>query len=163
MLDIIKSRRSVRSFQDTPVEEEKIIQLIDCARLAPSARNLQPWKFVVVTDRETLDTLSNLLDTGRFVSEAALCIAVFCQDTKYFLEDGCAATMNILLAAEALGLGTCWIAGDKKTYREDVEKLLGAPENCRLVSLIAAGYPKGSPAVKQKKKLEEVICRERYQ
>ena len=163
MLDIIKSRRSVRSFQNTPVEEDKIIQLIDCARLAPSARNLQPWKFVVVTDQETLDTLSKLLDTGRFISEATLCIAVFCQDTKYFLEDGCAATMNILLAAESLGLGTCWIAGDKKDYREAVQKLLGAPESCRLVSLIAAGYPKGAPGKKQKKKLDEVICRERYQ
>jgi len=163
MLNIIKTRRSVRSFQNTPVEEDKIIELIDCARLAPSARNLQPWKFVVVTDQETLDTLSKFLDTGRFISEAPLCIAVFCQDTKYFLEDGCAATMNILLAAESLGLGTCWIAGDKKDYREAVQKLLGAPESCRLVSLIAAGYPKGSPGKKQKKKLDEVICRERYQ
>lgn len=163
MLDIIKSRRSVRKFQNTPVEEDKIIELIDCARLAPSARNLQPWKFVVVTDRETLDTLAELLDTGRFVSEAPLCIVVFCQDTKYFLEDGCAATVNILLAAEALGLGACWIAGDKKAYREAVQKLLGAPENCRLVSLIAAGYPEGLPGTKQKKKLEEVICRERFQ
>ncbi|WP_241422268.1 nitroreductase family protein [Candidatus Contubernalis alkaliaceticus] len=163
MLEKIKSRRSIRNFQSSPVEEEKILQLIDCARLAPSARNVQPWKFIVVTDKETRDILSQMLDTARFVSGAPLCIAVFCQGTKYYLEDGCAATMNILLASEAMGLGACWIAGDKKAYGPAVQKLLGVPEGFKLVSLIAVGYPVELPGTKSKKTLEEVICRERFQ
>ncbi|PKM79586.1 MAG: nitroreductase family protein [Firmicutes bacterium HGW-Firmicutes-13] len=162
MFDVIKKRRSVRQYKNVPVEREKIIEIIDCARLAPSARNVQPWKFVAVTDKELLRKLSELLDTGRFVSGAPLCIAVFCEDTKYYLEDGSAATQNILLAAEAFGLGSCWIAGDKKPYREAVSNLLGAPDNYRLISLIAIGYPEGEVKSKAKKSVEEVIFWERF-
>ncbi len=162
MLDIIKKRRSVRQYKNIPVEKEKIIEIIDCARLAPSARNVQPWKFVAVTDSELLKKLSELLDTGGFVSGAPLCIVVFCEDTKYFLEDGSAATQNIMLAAESLGLGSCWIAGDKKPYREAVSNLLGAPDNYRLISLISMGYPEGEIKGKAKKNLDEVICWERF-
>jgi len=162
MLEIIKKRRSVRSYEDSPVEKEKIQEIIDCARLAPSARNVQPWKFVAVTRRERLQELGEILDTGPFVAGAPLCIAVFCEDTKYFLEDGCSATMNILLAAEALGLGACWIAGDKKPYQEQVSRLLKAPENYRLVSLISLGYPREEAPGKAKKGLEEVFYREEF-
>ena len=162
MLEVIKKRRSVRSYKESPVEEEKIKEIIDCARLAPSARNVQPWKFVAVTRRERLQELGEILDTGRFVARAPLCIAVFCEDTKYFLEDGCSATMNILLAAEALGLGACWIAGDKKPYQEQVSRLLKAPENYRLVSLISLGYPREEAPGKAKKGLEEVFYREEF-
>ena len=162
MLEVIKNRRSVRSYKESPVEEEKIKEIIDCARLAPSARNVQPWKFVAVTRRERLQELGEILDTGRFVARAPLCIAVFCEDTKYFLEDGCAATMNILLAVEALGLGACWIAGDKKPYQEQVSRLLKAPENYRLVSLISVGYPREEAPGKAKKGLEEVFHWEEF-
>ena len=118
-----------------------LAKLVDAARFAPTARNVQPWEFVVVTDKQKLLALANLAENGRFLAQAAACIVVFCVDTKYYLEDGCAATCNILLAATALGIGSCWIAGDKKPYSVQVNALLQAKLNMKLVSLIALGYP----------------------
>ena len=115
-LEAIKTRRSVRSFSNKPVEREIIERILDCARLAPSANNTQPWEFVVVTDQAIRESIAGLTDYGKFIAEAPVCIAVFCKDTKYYLEDGCAASENILVAAWALGLSSCWVAGDKKQY-----------------------------------------------
>jgi nitroreductase len=90
------------------------------------------------------------------------CIVVFCRDTKYFLEDGCAATENILIAVAALGLGACWVAGDKKRYADQVRQMLGVPEGYRLVSLLPVGYPAARPARKQKRPLDSVLHWERF-
>jgi nitroreductase len=139
-LDTLKKRRSCRIFSAKGIAGDVIVELIDCARLAPSARNVQPWEFVAVTKRETLQKLGSMAENCRFLADCPCCIAVFCQDTKYYLEDGCAATVNILLAATDLGLATCWLAGDKKEYCADVMKLLVAPRDMKLVSLIAIGY-----------------------
>ncbi|HHZ20202.1 MAG TPA: nitroreductase family protein [Firmicutes bacterium] len=140
-LALLKERTSVRRYTERPVEREKLEQLIDAARFAPTARNEQPWEFVVVTRKEGLQKLADLTDHGRFIAGAGACIAVFCRETKYYLEDGSAATTYLLLAAEALGLGACWIAGDKKEYAQEVQRLLGVPDGYKLVSLISLGYP----------------------
>ena len=83
-------------------------------------------------------------------------MAVFCRETKYYLEDGSAATQNLLVAARAHGLGSCWVAGDKKHYCEAIGKLVGAPAGTRLVSLVAMGHPAEEP-VKEKRPLAEVL------
>ena len=88
-------------------------------------------------------------------------IAVFCKDCKYFLEDGSAATQNILLAAHGLGIGSCWIAGDKKDYAPEVADILGVPAGFRLISLVALGYPAEQPQ-KAKRPLSEVLHWERF-
>src|SRR5512140_764437 len=103
-IEVLKSRRSVRAYLATPVPKIILEDLIDCGRLAASANNLQPWEFVVVTDAATLRWLAQTATYGAFIATAPACIAVFCRDTKYFLEDGSAATQNILLAACAHGL-----------------------------------------------------------
>ena len=112
-LELLKFRRSIRSFSNKPISQADLERLIDVARFAPTARNVQPWELVVVTDKQKLVEFAKLAENGRFMAQAAACIAVFCAETKYYLEDGCAATCNILLAATALGIGSCWIAGDK--------------------------------------------------
>ncbi len=162
MIEIIKNRRSVRSFTEQTVEREKVLEMVDCGRLAPSGRNTQPWKFVAITDKDRLQKLSPMLDNGGFLSQAPLCIAVFCEDSRYYLEDGSAATENILLAAESLGLGACWITGDKKPYARQVGDILGAPDNYRLVSLVAVGHPAENPEAKAKKALEDVMYWESF-
>jgi nitroreductase len=83
-------------------------------------------------------------------------MAVFCRETKYYLEDGCAATCSILLAAWAHGLGSCWIAGDKKAYAGKIRELLGVAENHKLVSLISIGYSAEHPRV-EKRPLAEFL------
>ncbi len=164
IISAIKARRSVREYKDKPIPGEAVEKIIDAARFAATARNVQPWEFVVITDRDILRKIAELADNGRFVASAAACIAVYCSDTKYYLEDGCAATENILIAAASIGIGSCWVAGDKKPYCNQVSNLLKAPSEFKLVSLIALGYPasEDSPEVREKKPLGEILHWEQF-
>jgi nitroreductase len=156
---IIQRRRSVREFSKQAISRKELEKIVDAARFAPTARNVQPWEFVVVTDHAVLLKVAALADNGKFIADAAACIAVFCSDTKYYLEDGVAATENILLMATALGIGSCWVAGDKKPYCSTVADLLHVPSTYKLVSLIALGYPQDKDALRpaEKRTLQELI------
>jgi len=155
-IECMKTRRSIRAYQDRPVPKEVIEDIVDCGRLAATAINIQPWKFVVVQDAAMRKQIADTTDHGKFIAQAPVCVAVFCEDTKYYLEDACAATQNILNAARAHGLGSCWVAGDKKAYVQKIVEMLGMPPDYKLVSLISIGYPaeERSPA---KKPLSEVL------
>jgi len=161
-LQALRKRRSVRIFNAKPVPRNLVEELIDCARLAPTARNVQPWEFVVITKKNTLQELGSLADNGSFIKDSNCCIAVFSQDTKYYLEDGCAATENILIAAYDLGLSSCWVAGDKKPYADKVRELLGMPSDFKLVSLIPLGYSDAEPDLPAKRPLKEILHWEEY-
>jgi nitroreductase len=159
----IKHRRSVRSFISDPVTESVIKDILDCGRLAPTARNVQPWLMGAVTDQELRHRISDLAEYGKFIRQSPVCFTVFTlADEKYYLEDGCAATMNIILAAAAHGLSTCWVAGDKKDYGPPVRELLHVPEGYTLVSLIACGYTDENVSLAAKKDLEEVSFRNKF-
>jgi nitroreductase len=158
---VLKTRRAVRAYTPDPVSREVLEDIVDCARLAASAINIQPWEFVVVTNRDMLARIATATDHGRFIAQAAASIAVFCRDTKYYLEDGSAATQNLLLAARAHGLGSCWVAGDKKPYCETIRELLGAPTGMRLVSLVALGHPAEDPS-KEKRPLADLLHWEHF-
>jgi nitroreductase len=160
-IEMLKTRRSKRKFLLAPVPKEVLRDIIDCGRLAPSALNIQPVEFIVVTEEETKKRIAEATDYGRFIVNAPVCIAVFSQHTKYYLEDGSAATENILLAAHAHGLGACWVAGDKKPYADKIRQLLGVPQEFKLVSLIPLGYSKEEPKP-AKKNLENVLHWEKY-
>jgi nitroreductase len=160
-IECMKTRRSIRAYQDKPIPKEIIEDIVDCGRLAATAINIQPWKFIVVQDKSMLKKIADTTDHGKFIAQAPVCIAVFCEDTKYYLEDGSAATQNILNAAHAHGLGSCWVAGDKKPYCDKMRELLGVPANYKLVSLIPIGYPAEEPHP-PKKSLSEVICWEHF-
>ncbi|MCX7918253.1 MAG: nitroreductase family protein [bacterium] len=161
-IEALKTRRSIRKYLDRPVSKELIEQLVDVGRLAATANNLQPWEFVVVTDANMRQQLADITEYGKFIKIAPVCILVFSKDTKYFLEDGSAATQNILVAARALGLGSCWVAGDKKPYADKIRELLGVPTGYKLISLIAIGYPAETPEAKNKRPLSSVIHWEKF-
>jgi len=162
-LEALRGRRSIRRYEATPVEPELIETIVDAGRLAATGRGVEPWEFVVVTGADMRNKLAGICDYGKFISQAPVCIAVLCQDTKYYLEDGSAATQNMLVAAHALGLGSCWVAGDKKPYADKIARLLGAPPGMKLICLISIGYPAaGQPPRKSKRPLEEVIHREKF-
>ena len=158
-LEAIEKRQSIRKYLTKSVDKELIEKVINAGRLAATARNVQPWKFVVVTDRKKLDKMVEINDYADFLKEAPVCILVFCKtDAKYYLEDGCAATQNILIAATALGLGSCWIAGDKKPYIDKIATLVNAPQNYSLVSSIALGYQtENHPSKPAKRPFDEVF------
>ncbi|MCK4462776.1 MAG: nitroreductase family protein [Candidatus Omnitrophica bacterium] len=155
--DAISKRASVREYQSKPIEKPLLEKLVDAGRRAPTARAVEPWEFVVIIDKKTLQKLGTIANTGSFIKDAACCIAIYCKDIKYYLEDGCAATENILLAAADLGLGACWVAGDKKPYAGEVSKLLDASSDLKLVSLISLGWPKTDARQIKNRKLEDVI------
>ncbi|MGA2774977.1 MAG: nitroreductase family protein [Candidatus Omnitrophota bacterium] len=163
-LEAIKIRRSVRQFQNKPIPRDILETLVDAGRYAATARNVQPWEFLVITERETLKKIASLAENGRFIADTASCIAVYSNDTKYYLEDGCAATENILICAASLGIGSCWVAGDKKPYCPEVSYLLGVPIGYKLISLIALGYPtdKNALNVAEKRSLKESLHWEKF-
>ncbi|MCF7887350.1 MAG: nitroreductase family protein, partial [Candidatus Omnitrophica bacterium] len=114
--EVVKKRISVREYSDQQIDQEKLKKIVDAAHLAPTARGEELWEFIVVTDKKALEDLGDITDHGKFLKGAVAGIVVLAKDTKYYLEDGSAATENILLAAASLGIGSCWIAGDKKPY-----------------------------------------------
>ncbi len=162
LIDVIKSRRSVRNYKSEKIPRDILANIIDCARLAPSANNIQPWEFIVVTESDMLKNIAGLTKHGKFLERAAACIIVCSKDTKYYLEDCSAATENILLAAHAYGLGGCWVAADKHDYVEELKKLLHIPEKYKVVSLVALGYPADDTPRPAKRSLKDVLHWERW-
>ena len=160
--EAVKNRKSVREYSDKTVKKEFIEQIIDAGRLAATARNEQPWEFVVISDKEILKKICSMCPNGPFIKDASCLVAVFSKDTKYYIEDCSAATQNMLLAIEALGLGGCWVAGDKKDYAEAVIKIFNAPDGYKLVSMITVGYPKKQEKPHAKKSLKDVLRWEKY-
>lgn len=143
-LNVIFSRRSIRAYTDEPVGEDDIQALLEAAMAAPSASNLKPWHFVVVTDRATLQALAAVHPYGEMLRQAGLGIAV-CGDPEVsdsWVLDCSAATENILLAAAALGLGGVWLGCHGRPERvEAVRRVLGIPESMGLLSLLSIGHP----------------------
>ena len=160
-IEMLKTRRSVRAYTREPIPRKTIEEIIDCGRLAATAINIQPWEFVVATEPALLRRLAETADHGKFIADAPVCVLVLCRDTKYYLEDGSAATENILLAARAHGLGACWVAGDKKAYAPEICRLVGAPPGYKLVSLIPIGHPAENPE-KPKRPLADVLHWQKY-
>jgi len=162
LFEAIKSRCSVREFQDRTITKEEIEKMIDAGSSAPTARAEEPWEFIAVTDKNILREMAGITDHGKFIADAACAVTVLCKETKYYLEDGCAATENILLAASGLGIGSCWVAGDKKPYCRKMLDLLSIPPGYKLVSLIALGYPKGKAVQIKKRQLSDMIHWDRF-
>lgn len=161
-LTILKGRRSVRKYKDEEIPDEIINAALEAAHLAPTARNVQPWIFGVIKNNEMLENLGKTAPNGAFIKNAKVCFAVFGEkDQTYYLEDCSAATMQIILALWSFGVGTCWVAGDKKDYAEEIRKIMNVPDKYTLVSLIPAGYPE-EITVPSKKELDKLVFYETY-
>ncbi|HEC63378.1 MAG TPA: nitroreductase family protein [Candidatus Acetothermia bacterium] len=161
VLEAIKTRRSIRAFKKDPVEEEKVEAILEAARWAPSGKNTQPWRLVVVQSPEKRAHLGRLVTQLDMIRNAPLTIAVLLDtqagyDPTKDLQAIGACAQNILLAAHSLGLGACWIG---RVRDEEVEKVLGAKEHEELMMLIPIGYPAESPPPKPRKPLSELVRR----
>jgi nitroreductase len=160
-LEVMKSRRSIRTYADRPVERAIIEEIVDCARLAPTAMNDQPWDFVVVTGKEALQSIPPMLGHAAFIANSAFAVLVLSRDTNYAVEDCSAATENLLLAGEAFGLGSCWVAGTKQAYGPVVAKAFGAPEDRQLIAIVSFGYP-AEEVTMEKRPLADVLHWEKF-
>jgi nitroreductase len=161
-IEALMTRRSIRKYAKRDVPRDLVEKVVDAGRMAATACNEQPWHFIVVTDAAVRKKLADLTVHGPFIADAPVCIVTFSKEWSFFLEDCCAATQNMLVAAWALGLGTCWVAGDKKPTAPEIGALLGVPVGIRLVSLVALGWPEGRIPNRAKRELAEVIHWEKF-
>ena len=164
--EAIKVRRSIRAYQAKPVPEDVLNRVLEAARLAPSARNRQEWRFIVVREEKTRRALAEAANGQDFLAQAPACLA-FCATKLHVM--GCGVDAGIVdtsiplayvtLAAAAEGLGTCWLgAFDQDAVRE----VLGVPDGALVVGLTPLGYPAEKPAARPRKPAGEVISFERW-
>lgn len=155
--EAIRKRKSVRKYMEKEVEQEKLMRILEAARLAPSAANKQEWRFVVVRDKEKRQKLSEAAKNQRFVAEAPIVI-VCCAETDYhemtcgqlcYPIDVAIAIDHMTLIAVEEGLGTCWIGA---FFEDKVKSMLNIPDDIRVVELLTLGYPKDD-SIKEKSRL----------
>ena len=158
-LEAIRKRRTVRNFTGEPIPRADLETIVDAGRLAASGYNRQPWDFIVVTDRGMIEQLKI---AAQWMEKAGAIIAVVLDPaTKYWLEDGSAAVQNMLVAATALGFGSCWLEGYTLPLESQFKALLGVPDDRRLLTLVPIGVPVEWPT-KEKKPLEQVLHWEKF-
>jgi nitroreductase len=169
--EAIKNRRSVRTYKKQDLPQGTVEKLLEAARWAPSAGNVQPWEFVVVTLKKIKQELAKAAFGQKDLEDAALVIVV-CADemraersygvrgkTVYCLQDTAVAVQNILLMACSLGLGSCWIGA----FREDeVKRVIGAPREMRPVALISVGYADEAPPARNRRPISEIMHKESF-
>jgi nitroreductase len=166
LMQAIRDRRSIRDYRDMPVEEEKLQGVLQAGRLAPSARNMQDWKFIVVKDAGTRQKLAVAARDQKFVGQAPVVIAacgtsdlvMTCGQPAYPI-DVAIALDHMTLAAASLGLGTCWIGA---FYEDKVKEILGVPPEIRVVALLPLGYPAEQPAPRPRKNLDDIVAWEHW-
>jgi nitroreductase len=158
-LEAIRRRRSVRKYTGDPIPREHLEIIVDAGRLAASGSNNQPWDFIVVTDRAMIDQLKI---ASQWMEQAGAIIAVVLDPgSRWWLEDGSAAVENMLIAATALGYGSCWLEGYTLPREEEFKALLDVPGEKRLLTLVPIGVPVEWPT-QDKKPLSQVIHWEKY-
>ena len=150
MIELLRSRRSIRKFTDRPIEPQKIEILKEAALRSPSSRNIDPWEFVFVDQRELLQKLARAKPHGaKFLAGAALGVVVCADGDKsdVWVEDCAIASILIQMAAQSIGLGSCWIQirnrmfDDKVTSEDYIKGVLGMPAQMKVESIVAIGYP----------------------
>ena len=169
LMDAIKTRRSIRRFKETPVPENLLKEVLNAARLAPSADNAQPWRIIVVRDEQSKLRLAAASNNQKFIAEAPIVLVVCGIPDEAFQSmggytgahviDATIALDHVTLAAHAIGLGTCWIGWFKE---EKVREVLSIPEDVPVVALTPLGYPAESPERTSRKNLEDLVKYERY-
>ncbi len=169
LMDIIETRRSTRSYNQQPVEEDKLQYVLEAFRKAPSAKNIQPWKLVVVKDEKKRNDLAMASNNQSFMAEAPVIIVACAKEEEAydamggymssFAIDTAIALDHLMLAAAEQGLGTCWIGAFKEKLVKD---LMSVPDHVRVVALTPLGYPASEGRARSRKPLSEIVCYDKY-
>jgi len=165
--EAIEKRKSIRDYKDTPVPEDKLLKVLEAARMAPSGGNRQQWKFVVVRDAEKRQKLSQAANKQAQVAKAPVVIAAVATTPENMMMCGvpgypvdlAIAIDHMTLAAVDEGLGTCWIG---VFLQEEARNILGIPESCLIVNLLTLGYSNDEGRPKSRKSLDEIVCYDTY-
>jgi nitroreductase len=167
VMTAIKMRRSIRHYQDVHVEKEKLDRVLEAGRLAPSAGNLQEWKFIVVRDEDTRQKLAQAATNQEFIEEAPVVLVACATITDYVMKCGqlaypidvAIAVDHMTLKAVEEGLGTCWIGSFNEA---EVRQVLAIPDTIRVVALLTLGTPKFVPGPRKRKSKEEIVSYEQW-
>lgn len=161
VFEAIRTLLAVRAYQKQPVPDEVVARILEAGRLAGSAGNKQPWRFVVVQNPETLRQLAAAAPSGPYIAEAALAIVVAVAQRRIAVADGGRAIQNMLLAAWGEGIGGNWVGGGGL---EAVKPILGIPDDLDVLAIVPIGYPAGrvGQGKKTRKPLAEIAHRERW-
>ncbi len=169
LMQLIETRRSIRSYKDQEIEEDKLNYVLQAFRKAPSAKNLQPWKLVVIKNKKILTDIAIACNNQTFMEEAPVIIAACAKEEEAYGSMGgymnsypidiAIALEHLILAATEKGLGTCWIGAFKEQLVKDI---LGVPENVRVVALTPLGYPAREASIRGRKPLTEIISYDKY-
>jgi nitroreductase len=169
VLEIIKRRRSTRRYKEDPIPEETFFRVLEAARLAPSGKNLQPWKFIIVKEQALKDKLAEASIGQFFIARAPLiivacgfpdnCYSKMGRYMKSWPVDVAIAVEHLMLQAEEEGLGTCWIGAFEE---KDVKAILNIPEDVKVLALTPLGYPNEEPRYRGRKELKEILSYEKY-
>ncbi len=171
VIEAIRTRRSTKGFSTTPVPAQMLSDLVDTASYSPSGANKNPWRFVIITERNTLDRLSKASPHCNWLASAQAGIAIAADPaySRYWLEDCCVAAFSIWLAAMAQGLGAAWAAMYQSDNAEESERrqgfvreVLSVPDGLNIPMVMAIGYPQGPPPERKRPALEEIVHWERY-
>jgi nitroreductase len=159
--ECVRARVEVREFKPDPVPDAVIRKILEAGRWSPSQRNRQPWHFIVIRQRDTLNQLGALAPSGPYLADAPLAIAVVTDGARAPLIDGTRAIANMQLVAWEEGLGSCWVGG---LDREGVKRLLNIPEQCELITVLPFGYPTEAAKAlrKRRKPLAHMVHGERF-
>jgi nitroreductase len=166
ILEAIRKRYSCRAYIDKPIEQEKLAQIFEAARLAPSAKNLQDWRFVVVGDKEKKMQVAESTNHPEVFGKAGVMIAA-CSNSSDIMRCGQAvapidvaiAMEHICLQATELGLATCWIGSFEP---EKVRKALGIPQDVAIIELMALGYPADKAKKPSREPIENIVCYDKW-
>lgn len=166
VLEAIRKRYSCRAYQDRKIEREKLDTIFEAARLAPSARNMQDWRFVVVTDEEIKRQVAATTNRPTVFEKAGAIVAA-CSNSDYVMRCGQAiapidvaiSLEHICLQATELGLGTCWIGSFDPVQ---VAQILDIPDDIAIIELMAIGYPADSKPEPKREPIEKIVCHEKW-
>jgi nitroreductase len=166
VIEAIKTRRSVRKYKPTPIPEEHLKTILEAARLAPSAGNKQPWKFIIVRDADTKKRLAEVANNQHWIGDAGVVAVSLAMDKKdpaiyerWVERDVMTAVEHMVLTAWELGYGTCWIGAFKQ---KDVKDLLGVPEEMSVINILPIGVPDQTPEPRGRKPFDEIFYGEEY-
>jgi nitroreductase len=164
LLEGLQTRRSIRTYTDQPVTREQLREIIRLGTMAPSGQNNQPWRFVTIQNKETLQKLSQLTKYSHVIGKAAVCIAVFIDKTAMYHEvkdhqSMGACIQNLLLASHGMGLGAVWLGEILKSAKE-VRELCGLSNDMELMAVVALGHPAGKGGTASRRPVGEVLLKE---